>query len=80
MRGEASSVEGSRALRVSLGERLLWGETIESRQAVALRFGFVLPPGETVLIFSTDRPGRKMGSDPRELSFQVADLEIVVAP
>jgi hypothetical protein len=80
MRGEASSVEGSRSLRVSLGERLLWGGTIESRQAVALRFGFVLPPGETVLIFSTDRPGRKMGGDPRELSFQVADLEIVVAP
>jgi hypothetical protein len=31
-----------------------------------------------VLTFSSDRPARKVGADPRELAFKVANLEIFV--
>ncbi len=80
IRGQASSVEGARSLRISLGERLLWGETIGAKGTTEIRFGFTLPPGETVLIFTSDRPAQKIGTDPRALAFQIANLEIVVQP
>jgi hypothetical protein len=78
LRGEASAVTQPRQLRVSIGEKLLWGETV-GEEPVAMRFGLALPPGETVLIFSTDRPAEKVGTDPRDLAFRVANLEIVVS-
>jgi hypothetical protein len=77
---QAMSVEGTRALRVLLGERLLWGATITTRTPAEIRFGLVLPPGETVLTFSSDRPAQKIGTDPRLLAYQIANLEIVVRP
>lgn len=79
VRGQASSVEGERALRISLGERLLWGGTLGTK-ATEFRFGFTLPEGGTVLTFSSDRPPQRMGTDPRELSFQIANVEITVRP
>ena len=45
-----------------------------------MRFGLEIPPGETVLAFATDRPAEKVGTDPRDLAFRVANLDIVVAP
>jgi hypothetical protein len=75
----ASAVGEPRSLRVSVGEKLLWGETIDSTP-VEMRFGLTLPVGETVLVFATDRPAEKAGTDPRALAFQVANLEIVVEP
>lgn len=80
IRGEALSVEGQRQVRVMLGNRLLWGEPVGRSPQVAMRFGFTLPPGETTLVFSSDRPGQKVGSDPRDLAFQIANLDIVVRP
>jgi hypothetical protein len=79
MRGWASAVTEPRSLRVSVGERMLWGETVTG-DPVELRLGLTLPPGETVLRFVTDRPGEKVGTDPRALAFRVSNLEIVVAP
>jgi len=74
-----SSVEGMRTVRVRLGERLLWGDAVGQGPA-EVRFGLVLPPGETVLVFTSDRPGQKIGTDPRDLAFNVANLNIVVSP
>jgi hypothetical protein len=68
-----------RAVRVSEGEKLVWGETVGAVFA-QMRFGLVLPPGQTTLVFSSDRPGEKVGTDPRLLAFRVENLEIVVAP
>lgn len=79
MHAQAISAEGPRQLRVSDGERLLWGETIGQGPA-EMRFGFTLPPGDTMLQFSTDRPGQKIGTDPRDLAFQILNLDIVVEP
>ncbi len=79
VRGYASSVDGIRSVRVTSGEKLLWGERVGQSQA-EIRFGITLPPGETVLDFATDAPATKVGTDPRQLAFQVSNLEIVVSP
>ena len=79
LRGQATSANGMRSLRISEGERLVWGDTIGQGPA-EIRFGLTLPPGETVLVFATDRPAQKIGTDPRDLAFRVANLEIVVQP
>ena len=75
----ASSANAPRKLVVSEGKKLLWSETVGSAPGL-MRFGFELPPGETVLTFATDRPGDKIGTDPRPLAFRVMNLEIVVTP
>jgi hypothetical protein len=77
--GDAGAVTESRHLRVSVGERLLWGDTVGSGTK-DMRFGLTIPPGETVLVFSTERPAEKVGTDPRDLAFRVANLVIVVSP
>jgi hypothetical protein len=79
VRGVVTSADGARSIRVLGGERLLWGDTVGPGPA-DLRFGLVLPPGETVLVFTTDRPGQKIGADPRVLAFNVTNLDIVLAP
>lgn len=78
LRGDAGAVTEPRQLRVSVGERLLWGDTVGSG-ATDMRFGLTLPPGETVLVFASDRPAEKVGTDPRDLAFRVANLVIVVS-
>jgi hypothetical protein len=45
-----------------------------------LRLGLTLPPGETTFEFVTDRPPEKVGTDPRELAFRVANMKLFVAP
>lgn len=79
VRGQVLSVGDLRSIRVAVGEKLLWGETV-GQGAAPLRFGLTVPPGETILVFSTDRPAQKVGTDPRDLAFQVANLEIILAP
>ncbi len=77
--GQVLSAEGLRGLRVLQGERLVWGDSIGQGYS-EIRFGFSLPPGETVLSFTTDKPAQKVGTDPRDLAFQLANLTIVVEP
>ncbi len=78
--GQAGSVEGERGLRIAIGERLLWGGRLPPKGTTPLRFGFTLPVGGTTLRFSSDRPAQRIGTDPRDLSFQVFNLEIHVQP
>lgn len=79
MQAKASAVTQPRQLRVSAGGKLLWGETVNEVPR-DLRFGLTLPPGETTLAFVTDRPAEKVGTDPRELAFRVANVKLFVAP
>jgi hypothetical protein len=79
LRGDARAVTEPRRVRVSVGERLLWGDIVGG-SATDMRFGLTLPPGETVLVFSSDRPAERVSTDPRDLAFRVADLVIVVSP
>jgi hypothetical protein len=78
LHGRVSAVTEPRHLRVSAGERLIWGETVTG-EPIEMRFGLSLPPGETTLVFSTDRPAEKVGTDPRALAFRLANLEVVAA-
>ena len=75
--GLAGAGAGEQHLRVTAGGRLVFGDTFGARPG-ELRFGLTLPPGETVLVFSGDQPGRRIGTDPRELAFQVMNLEIAL--
>ena len=77
--GRVSAVAGRRSVRVVHRESLVWAEAVGAAP-VLMRFGFDLPPGETVLVFSTDQPAEKIGTDPRELAFRAMNLEIVVTP
>ena len=79
IRGVASSVEGVRRVRVQVGERLLWGDDV-GLGSTEMQFGLTLPPGETVLVFTSDRPPQKVSTDPRDLDFQISNLDIVVRP
>lgn len=79
VRAQASSADGLRALRVLLSDRLLWGDTV-GQGFTEIRFGVALPPGESVFLFTTDKPPQKIDHDPRDLAFQVANLDIVLQP
>ena len=76
--GTVNPAADTRTLRVLEGEKMLWSGELDPDGAVRLSFGFTLPPGETVLAFTTDRPAQKVGTDPRDLAFMVANLEIAV--
>lgn len=78
IRGTASSADDTRALRVLQGEKMLWSAELTPDDAERLQFGLTAPPGETVLAFTTDRPPRRIGTDPRDLAFTIANLEIAV--
>jgi hypothetical protein len=39
-----------------------------------------LPPGDTMLSFTTDQPAHGVGNDPRRLAFKIQNFEIVVRP
>ncbi len=75
--GLAGAGAGEQHLRVTAGGRLVFGGTFGARPG-GMRFGLTLPPGETVLVFAADQPGRRIGTDPRELAFQVMNLEIAL--
>ena len=77
MSGLVGAGSGVQRLRVTAGERMLFGDTFGVKPG-EMRFGLTLPAGETVLSFECDQPGRRIGTDPRELAYQVINLEISV--
>jgi hypothetical protein len=77
VRGYVNAAVDPRKLRVSIGERMIWSDELDNTPQT-MSFGFTAPPGRTVLAFTTDQPPRKVGSDPRELAFMVANLEVFV--
>ncbi|MDO8539743.1 MAG: hypothetical protein Q7S40_04820 [Opitutaceae bacterium] len=70
---------GPRHVKVFLGEVTLWsGDILEKSSRVD--FDCVVPPGESKLRFAADQPARNVGGDPRRLSFNVSNLDIVARP
>jgi hypothetical protein len=57
-----------------------WSAELSAEKTVEFRFGVVAPPGETLLHFTSDQPGHKIGTDPRALAFKITNLEVVVKP
>ena len=57
----------------------MWsGELTEKK--TSFRFGLVMPEEGVTLRFESDKPARKAGTDPRELAFNIFNLEFVVTP
>lgn len=79
LRGKLRSETEGRPLRISIGTKLLWSGAL-TEERVEVGFACVVPPGETTLSFSSDRPPNSIGVDPRLLAFSLTNLEIVVAP
>jgi hypothetical protein len=77
--GQVGAGSGEQRVRVTSGERMLFGDSFGVKPG-EMRFGLTLPPGETVLVFEGDQPGRRIGTDPRDLAYQVINLEISVRP
>jgi len=77
--GHAASARDERRVRIFAGGALVWSEVI-STAPEEIRFGCTVPPGDTLLAFTTDVPGRPVGTDERLLAFRVSNLEIVVKP
>lgn len=80
LNGTANSASDTRTLRVFQGEKMLWSGELRPEGSDAVAFGLTLPRGETVLIFASDQPARRVGTDPRDLAFMIANLDIVVRP
>jgi hypothetical protein len=62
------------------GDKVLWSGMLPPGEAVRAGIGEIdLPPGDTVLMFKSDRLAAYPGNnDPRRLSFSVRDFEIDV--
>ena len=78
VQGRIAAVD-NRHVRAFAGEAMVWSGAVGEKPA-NLQFGCVVPAGESALRFSSDRPGRHVGQDPRLLAFSVYNLEIVVRP
>ncbi len=78
VRGGAASPKATQ-LRIYAGENLVWVGPIGERQ-VPFRFGFTAPEGVTTLRFESEADGGPIGTDMRQLAFNIFDLEVVVAP
>ena len=77
--GKLRGERAGRALRIAIGAQTLWSGTL-TEDRLEVGFGCVVPPGETTLAFTSDRPPNSIGVDPRLLAFSLTNLEIVVAP
>ena len=78
VRGRVAALN-ARGLRIFVGDAMVWSGEIGERQ-VAFKFGGVVPEGGAPVRFVSDKAGSKVGTDPRKLSFNIFDLEVVVAP
>ena len=69
-----------RAVIVTREGKLLWRAMLEPAEVKSVSLGEMeLPPGDTVLVFSSDRPAARPGNgDIRRLMYSLRDLEIDV--
>lgn len=78
VRGNVAALD-ARTLRIFAGEALVWSGEVSEKKA-SFKFGCMLPESGVGLRFVSDKAGRKVGSDPRQLSFSIFNLEFVVTP
>jgi hypothetical protein len=79
LHGRAAAAQDERRLRINAGEAMVWSGALTATPT-EFRFGFIAPPGETRLVFTTDLPGHPIGRDERRMAFQISNLAIVVKP
>jgi hypothetical protein len=74
---KARSTDGRDAI-VILGGKVVWQRTLKRAEVKSATLAdVVLPPGDTVILFHSDRPPAFPGNDDRRrLTFMVRDLEI----
>ncbi len=77
--GHAAPALDERRLRISAGEAMVWSGELDVQPA-EFQFGVVLPPGETTLTFSTDKPAHPIGTDERTMAFKIYNVDLVVKP
>ncbi len=77
LRFRLRSVDEREAI-VMMGDRVLWKGLLQAGEVRKVTLGgIVLPPGDTVLLFKSDRPAAYPGNnDPRRLSFSLRGIEI----
>ncbi len=68
----------ARAAIVMMGDKVVWQGTLKPAEVRPVKLaGLVLAPGDTVILFHSDRPAAFPGNDDRRrLTFMVRDLEI----
>jgi hypothetical protein len=68
----------ARAADISVGGKRVWHTMLQPAEVQAGSImGVVLPPGDTILVFGSDRPAAYPGNgDGRKLTFSLRDLEI----
>lgn len=60
-------------------ETVIWSGSIDSGHESVRSQKFILPPGETIVSFTTSSPPTVRGiDDPREVAFMLADLQLTV--
>ena len=80
LQGAIASAHDQRRVKAVARDDMRWSAELSAEKTVEFRFGVVAPPGETLLHFTSDQPGHKIGTDPRALAFKITNLEVVVKP
>lgn len=76
LRGEAAALE-RRDLRILVGGATVWSGEIVPKPA-SFQFDYTAPPGDTTVRFVSEKWPSMVSGDPRRLSFNVLNLEVVV--
>ncbi|HUR57988.1 MAG TPA: glycosyltransferase family 87 protein [Opitutaceae bacterium] len=76
-RGHAAATDGDRHLGITVGGVAVWFSALQVH-STEFHFECSLPPGETVVHFTSEKPARPVGDDARPLAFNIANLEVVV--
>lgn len=71
------SVSNARQVHLRLGDTELWASDLTEKISLNVNVSdVVIPPGESTLEFETDRPGGKVGSDPRLLALRLQNFRM----
>jgi hypothetical protein len=75
----ALTVATPRTVWLQLNGSQLWSTELDDHSSLQVTLNeLVLPPGKSKLVFVTDQPPSKLGSDPRPLAFRLQNLRVDV--
>jgi hypothetical protein len=75
----ALTVATPRTVWLQLNGSQLWSTELDDHSSLQVTLNeLVLPPGASKLVFVTDEPPSKLGSDPRPLAFRLQNLRVDV--
>jgi hypothetical protein len=71
------SVSAPRQVHVRIGDHELWASDLTEKISLNVNISdVVVPPGDSVLTFETDRPGGQVGTDPRRLAIRLQNFRM----